>query len=173
MTKRKPVIHEEHLINELKKPQLRRLYPDIKQLDTPLDQSLLVLWILKEQFPVLGYVPSDIISYILKESFGIRLSTELVTKALSKAGNRADPKKSSGETYYKIMESGIDHLQSITNKEKTLVYHVGGKTPYTDFKILVDVIKSCNSEIKIVDPYYGLKTLENLEKIQFGKPIKL
>ncbi|WP_205097854.1 hypothetical protein [Candidatus Nitrosotenuis uzonensis] len=98
---------------------------------------------------------------------------EKVKKALATISDKAYPKKIEGQTFYKIMEKGIQHLKDISGEGKTLVYRIGGLTPRNDKQFLADVLNSAKGEIKIVDPYYGSKSLANLDKIVNNKSIKL
>ena len=174
MKKARPSISIEKLIEEFKKPELRNPYPDFYKLETPLDQILWVLWVLKEQFAILEYSPVDVISDLLIEAMGIRLKPESVTRALAgSSSEKYNSKKVSDETIYKIMQPGIEHLQKLVSEDKLMVHRIGGKKPWTDKQILSAIVKNSKGEIKIVDPYYGSSTLHNLGKIHFGKPIKL
>lgn len=166
------IIRIETLVATLRKIDLSA-YPNIHELKCPLDQVLLALWIIDEKFPSLKYFPADAIPEILADVFRVSMSVAVVKKALAQSNGKAHPKQSGGETLYRIMEKGIAHLKNISGEGKLQVYRIDGKTPRQDKQFLADVLKSSKSEIKIIDPYFGSRTLDNLEKLDFGKPIKL
>lgn len=166
------IIRIETLVDTLKKSDLTE-YPNIHDLNNTLDQILLALWVVDEKFPSLKYVPPDAISEILVDVFRVSKNVKSVKNALAQAKGKVHPKESSGEILYRIMEKGINHLKDISGEGKLQVYRIGGNTPRKDKQFLADVIESSKSEIKIIDPYFGSRTLDNLENLDFGKPIKL
>ena len=124
MKKRSPLpISIERLTEEFQKPELRDSYPNFYDLKTPIDRILWVLWVLKEQFRIMEYAPADVISDILIDGMGHRLSPLSVTKALARTSqDKYNSKLLNDETVYKIMQLGIDYLQSL-NRDDTLLVH--------------------------------------------------
>jgi len=108
------LIDSEKLVSEFKNPLLLNEYPPINLLTKPLNQILWVLRIIEEKFSILGHVHVDMLSEILIEALLIPLEPNAVTGALSRAGNKIHKKRAeSGETIYKIMNKGKQHLDDI------------------------------------------------------------
>lgn len=163
----------ETVIAGFKNKKLIKSYPNVHEYTKLRDQILWVLWIIEEKFSAVGYVPPEWISEILVESLRIDSNPNTVKKALATIKKKAHPKKIEEQTFYRIMEKGIQHLKDISDDDKTIVYRIGGSTPRRDKQFLADVMKNTSGEIKIIDPYYGSKSLNNLEKFASNKSIKL
>lgn len=111
------------------------------------------------------------ISEVLR-GLGVAFKEIKITRAFAKAGSKIDATKTSDKTCYKIMQKGIDYLLSKAGNKGVEVYYVEGDKPRTSHQTLKDVISKTKGMIKILDPYYGLKTLDMLEKIDHGTDIK-
>jgi len=167
------LIRAEKLVSEFKKTDLTG-YPKVHTYKKKSDAVMWVMWVLGEKFPNNEWTPADVISNILLEVLNISSEAKSVKIALNPfIGTLVHQKDFGGETLYKIMEKGKEHLRDMAGEGKTTIYRITGATPRADKQFLADVIKSSKSELKIVDPFFGSKTLANIEKFYFGKPIKL
>ncbi len=159
----------EQLINKFKKSKFD--YPDIHDIDNPSYQVLWVLRALKQDFNVEWTTALDLADILL--ALNISADEESVRNALAPLKGKKYHRKPSelGVALYGIMDKGLKHLDELEGK--SIVYVIGGKNPRKDKMFLAEIIKSSKSGIKIIDPFFGSKTLINLEKFDSGKSIKL
>ena len=164
-----PLTRFEQLIDKFKKSKFN--YPDIHDIDNTSYQVLWVLRALKEQFNVDWTSAYDLADILV--ALNISVDEKSVQNALAPLKGKKFHRKPSelGVISYGIMDKGLKHLDELEGK--SVVYVIGGKNPRKDKMFLADVIKSSQSVIKIVDPFFGSKTLTNLEKFHSGKSIKL
>jgi hypothetical protein len=119
------------------------------------------------------------------ESAGVAIQRTQITRSFSRAGNRISRKVVDGETHYRVMTHGRRDVEFLLKPGKINVSYIEVGQPRTARKILQQIMKSVSGEVKICDPYYGLRTLDALEmipttcKVQFltaqtnEKPAKL
>lgn len=170
-TQRKPSIltRFEQLTAEFKKSKFN--YPDIHDVDNPSYQILWVLRALKEQFNVEWSSAYDLADILL--ALNISATEKSVRNALAPLKGKKIHRKESelSVNVYGIMDKGLKHLEELEGQ--SIVYVIGGKNPRKDKMFLADAIKSSKSKIKIIDPFFGSKSLIILEKIYSGKSIQL
>ena len=99
------------------------------------------------------------------EAAGIALKREQITKAFSRAGNRISRKSVEGETFYRIMTSGRRQIEPYIQTGEITVSYIHEGKPRTARKILSELLNNLSGEIRICDPYYGVRSLDALEMI--------
>ena len=99
------------------------------------------------------------------EAAGIAVQRKQVTRAFSRAGNRINRKTIEGEIHYRAMIHGRRDVEPLLQLGKIQVAYVEGGQPRTARKVLRDLVQSFKGEVRVCDPYYGLRTLDALEMI--------
>ena len=107
------------------------------------------------------------------EAAGVAIKQTQIGNAFSRAGNRISRKVIDSETHYRIMTSGQREIKGLFESpgEISVSYIEGGK-PRTARKLLADMLSSLSGEIKVCDPYYGVRTLDALEMIPANCSVK-
>lgn len=99
------------------------------------------------------------------ESAGVAVQRTQITRAFSRAGNRISRKQIDGEIHYRVMTHGRRDVEPFLKSGKISVSYIEAGQPRTARKILHQIMQSVTGEVKICDPYYGLRTLDALEVI--------
>jgi hypothetical protein len=146
-------------------------YPDITRYDCPLDAGLLVLWVYKEKLCLNDYLSADQISEMLRAR-GVSIKSIRIARAFARAGAKVDTMLGTNKATYKIMQKGIDYLRKKGGSDLVEVHYIESDKPYTSHKLFKDIILKTKGEMKILDPYYGMKTLEKLLEIENKANIK-
>jgi len=146
----------------------KQLLADIK---SPLILGLATLS-LAENKAQRTYMSSEHIVAAL-EAAGVAVKRTQISNAFSRAGNKISRKVIDGETCYRIMTSGQREIKSLFESQGEIsVSYVEGGKPRTARKLLADMFSSLSGEIKVCDPYYGLRTLDALEMIPANCTVK-
>ncbi|AIC14260.1 hypothetical protein [Nitrososphaera viennensis] len=159
------------LIDEFKKIDVSS-YPEITKLDCAQDAGLWVLWVYNDMLDQNGYLNSAEISEILASLYDVSFDEREITNAFNRADKKIHRKKIRGKIAYKIMAKGIEDLRRKFANGDLEAYHIEGDKPRTSHQTLKDIISKTKGTMKILDPYYGLKTLDMLEKLDHGTDIK-
>ena len=163
--------------NDLRKAKLED-FPDQRKLETPLDEVLWMLWVLRDHFD--HHIP-DYASEIadLLEIRSIASSELNVERALARAGNRVMRKKfdpvddPDQKTAYRISERGVSYLQEkyALSGMKALV--IDGTKPWTDRHLtLAEIAAELKGRICVVDKFYGSGSLAVLHHFKHGRPLQ-
>ncbi len=163
-------ISEEEIVGHLKKFDLSK-YSDVSTLG-PLENALWCLLVVKDNTMV-KKLTAKAISYILLNTIEIHIDEKSIIRAFSRAGNKIKSDKINSKIFYEIMSPGKEYLANISIDNNTKIYFVNGDNAWSSTnKNLPALIKKLNEEIMIVDPFYGLGTLTNLDKISENKKIR-
>lgn len=154
------------LISKFKNTDLQE-YPAVTSLNCPLDKALWVLWVADAKFSYDRYLTADEISKILKAR-RVAAKAIVVKRAFARADDKIDREQMGEEPAYKIMQAGIDYLQEEYGTNEVEVYYIEGDKPRKSHQTLAELVAKAKGIMKILDPYYGLKTLDMLEKIDHG-----
>jgi hypothetical protein len=146
-------------------------YPDVEKYESPLDAGLWALWVYKDKLRLNDYLNADQISELLRAR-GVSIKELKLSKAFARAGAKIDAKSEANKTAYKIMNKGIDYLRSKEGKGNVEVFLIEGDKPRRSHQYLKDVVAKTKGELKILDKYYGLTTLDLLEKIDKKTKVK-
>jgi hypothetical protein len=158
---------------DLRKGKLSN-FPDQRKLETPLDEVLWMLWVIRDEFehnhPMYA---SEIVELLEIRSIA---SSELnVERALARAGNRVMRKKidPTRKTAYRISERGIDYLQKKYAVAGVKALVVDGSKPWTDRHLtLPEIASELKGRICVVDKFYGSSSLAILHYFKHGRPLQ-
>jgi len=162
---------------DLRKAKLAN-FPDQRSLETPLDEVLWILWVIRDEFEHNHPMYASEIAELL-EIRSIASSKLNVERALARAGNRVMRKKFNPQddpeqkTAYKISEKGIGYLQNkyAISGIKALV--VDGSKPWTDRHLtLPEIASELKGRICVVDKFYGSSSLAILHHFKHGRPLQ-
>jgi len=162
---------------DLRKAKLEN-FPDQRNLKTPLDEVLWMLWVMRDHFD--HHHPqyaSEIVELLEIRSIA---STELsVEKALDRAGNRVMRRKFNeqddleNKTVYKISEKGISYLKKKYALSEIKALIIGGTKPWTDRHLTWPKIATeLKGRICIVDKFYGSGCFDTLKYFKHGSPLQ-
>jgi hypothetical protein len=165
--------------NEVIKPSLLEVFESLEiqskqmlaDIESPLILGLATLAI-AENKAERSYMSSEHIVAAL-EAAGVAIKSNQISKAFARAGNKVSRQIQEGETYYRIMTSGrrqVSHLFE-AQSEINVSYIEGGK-PRTARKMLSDILTTLSGDVRVCDPYYGLRTLDALEMIPTACSVK-
>ena len=163
-------ISEEEIVEHLKRCNLSK-YPDVSKLG-PLENALWCLLVVKDNILV-KRLTAKAINFILAHIKEINVDEKSIIRAFSRAGSKIKADKTNSKVFYEIMSPGKEYLTNIFINGNSKIYFVNGSNAWSSTnKNLPTLIKKLSQEIIIIDPYYGLGTLYNLEKISENKEIR-
>ncbi len=151
---------EANLSQELLKAETAE-YPDFYGMENTLDMSLWILWVAKEELGVRRLTAKQIAALIREKE--VSINARSVTNSLSRSGVRVHIHKEQGSVHYEIMKSGKDHLVSKTTKGSIEAFYFEPGKRFTTKRLLSeDILGLLKSDLRIVDPYCGRRTLDIL-----------
>ncbi len=128
----------------------------------PLEAGLWCLYVSKDEFGV-DYLTYEEIQNILQEFLDIPVTIKRLQKTLAPAVGKKVIKNTSGEGL-KISNPGEAYFKGLKKDEPLNVLYINPNKPRTATRTLESLIRSIpKDELRICDPYYGLRTLEVLE----------
>ncbi len=130
---------------------------------TPLDLCLIALNIAKEQTEF-DQLTAEHIEACL-EIAGVAIKKQSIINALSRSGGKVKSFSFGPDTYYKIMTKGEIEAEQALERGGLSVVCISSGTPRTSRRGLEDVLSTLTGDTIICDPYYGIRTLDSLEKI--------
>ena len=137
-------------------------YPDFYSYENPLERGLWVLWVAKQELGVRRLTAGQIAS-IIRTVKEIRTSGKSIAQAFKRAGDKIQAYQDGDETRYEIMKPGKDHLLSRAAEGSVQLLSFEPEKRYTSKRLLVgNVFDALKSELRIVDPYCGPRTLDVL-----------
>ncbi len=125
--------------------------------------GLAALVLAQEEFGI-EYLPLDDIVEAL-DRMGVAVERTEVGRAFSRAEKRVRRVKQDGMTLYKAMTPGRDEVQDLIGRDGSQVIYIEGGKPRTARKALAGIFEQLKGEVRICDPYYGLRTLDALEML--------
>jgi hypothetical protein len=170
-------VHE--MENEAQKPSLldvfgsleistRQTLADIK---SPLILGLATLAIAESKANRLYMSTEHIVAAL--EAAGVAIKKNQISKAFARAGNKISRQTQEGETHYRLMTRGRREVSFLFESQGEInVSYVEGGKPRTARKMLADIFETLSGDIRVCDPYYGLRTLDALEMIPASCSVK-
>ena len=141
-------------------------FPDFFAYGNPLDMGLWVLWIAKEKLNI-KKLSAEQIASIIRDVKEISMDARSITNSFNPAKKKIHSYKVDGDTYYEIMKPGKDYLLSLTKKGYIEVFYFEPGKPYSNKRIVSkDILSPLEGELKIVDPYCDIKTLDILKDVK-------
>lgn len=136
-----------------------------------LERALWVLWAAKEKLQK-KMLSAEQIACVLRDVQEISIRATSITQALRRAGDRIHSYQQSGEVFYEIMKPGKEYLTSLRTEGEIEVFYFEPDKRYSSKRLLVtNILKMLLGEIRIVDPYFGERTLDVITDVK-GSPIK-
>lgn len=128
----------------------------------PLEAGMWCLYVSKDEFGA-DYLTYADIQNILQEFLDIPITIKRLQKAFAPVVGKKLIKSSTGEGF-KISSPGETYFKSLKKDEPLNVIYINPDKPRTARKTLESLVRSIpKDEIRICDPYYGVRTLEVLE----------
>ncbi|MGA2242792.1 MAG: hypothetical protein ABSH11_12275 [Verrucomicrobiota bacterium] len=160
---------------DLREAQLNSKFPNQRQLQTPLDEVLWILWVLRDHFEHRIPAYASEIAHAL-EVRGVALDEVQVERTLARAARRVIKRKfdkTDTKSAYAISEKGVAYLESkyAISGIKALV--VDGSKPWTDRHLtLPEIASELKGRICVVDKFYGSSSLAILHHFKHGRPLQ-
>jgi hypothetical protein len=163
------------VINKLRDELVKKFreidYPSFNELKSTLDRSLWVLFVAKEKLCKEKLTAKDIAN-VIAEVMEFNVSEVSVKQSLRRAGDMIRVCKKSNKTFYEIMMPGKEHILTKMNNAKIKVYYFEPGKPFTGKRMLSkEILANLEGDLKIVDPYFGIRTLDILGDVK-NKQIK-
>ena len=160
---------------DLREAELASQFPSQRQLQTPLDEVLWILWVLRDRFehriPAFAWE----IAHAL-EIRGIALDEVQVERTLARAGRRVIKKKfdkTDTKSAYAISEKGVVYLENKYAASGVKALVVDGAKPWTDRHLtLPEIASELKGRICVVDKFYGSSSLAILHHFKHGRPLQ-
>ena len=156
------------LSEALKASDLSNL-PNIDSLDTPLDLGLWILLATKENLGVNKLTAREIaelVVEVLEKSADYRM----IVAAFNRAGRKIHVYHESGIISYEIMNPGKDYLFQKIKVDSIQVHYFEPGRRYSSKTILCEkILSELKGELRVVDPYCGLSTLDVLLRAKTKK----
>jgi hypothetical protein len=135
----------------------------LADIESPLGLGLAALYISENQ----AYRPYMTVEHIVAalEVAGVAVTKTQISKAFSRAGDRVSRSMLSGETSYRIMTKGRRQIEPFIQSGEIHVSYIQGGKPRTARKILSELLNNLSGDIRICDPYYGVRSLDALEML--------
>lgn len=99
------------------------------------------------------------------DRLGIAVERANLGRAFSRAGDRIRRVIVEGVPKYKVMTKGRQEVEDIVSIPGPQVIYIEGGQPRTTRKTLAEILGDLQGTIRILDPYYGLRSLDVLEAI--------
>lgn len=130
---------------------------------SPLKLGLAALMLAKDRAKHASLSAEHIVAAL--EAAGVAIDKEQVTNAFSRAKDRITREIIDEEVHYKLMTKGRREVeQRITQSGIAISFIEAGK-PRSARKTLSEFLTVLTGDIRICDPYYGLRSLDTLELI--------
>ena len=137
----------------------------------PLDMALWVLCVAKDKVGEKRLTGEEI-SFVIIETQEISANLRSVINALNRASDKVHRHSQGDEIYFEIMKSGREYLSYLQKENLIHAFYFEPDSKYTAKKLLrTQIFETLRGNLKIVDPYFGERTLDVLESIR-GRHIK-
>jgi hypothetical protein len=152
--------------------RLLRALPPLEQCDTPLHQSL---WALKAAKLSKGYaefITASVMSEILLLA-DVSLSPLRILRAMARSGDSVARRGEGRETEFRIVAQGERALEKGAGSHGPLALRISGAAPWSDRRFVVrEAIKKACGEVRILDKYFGMESLDFLQGFQRNRRIR-
>jgi len=141
-------------------------FPDFYTYETTIERALWILWVGKERLKKKS-LDAEQIASIIRNVKEISINPKSIIKALNRAGDKIHAYHKDNTTYFEIMKPGKDcFLSRVKEGSVELIYFETGKR-FTSKRILSkNILSSLRGELKIVDPYCSIRTLDILKDVR-------
>jgi len=135
----------------------------LDEIDGPMRLGLCALIIAADRCGQ-AFLSADEIAEVL-DAAGIRVERDELVKGFARAGKRLSRKRVDGVIKYKAMIRARRELESYLSEGPIQVMYIEAGTPRTARKELGGILEGLSGVVRILDPYYGKRTLDVLELI--------
>jgi len=159
-------MNERDIINEFKKIDTSR-YPNFYTLKKPSDKAFWVLLLAKEELEIRKLTAEQIAS-IIRDVLEISITTQSIYNSFNRMLDSGYVHKyvENGVVSYEIMMPGKDYILDQVKKEILNIHYFKPNQKFSSKRILsVKILEECQGNLKIVDPYFGIRTLDILRNI--------
>lgn len=152
--------------------RLLRVLPPLELCDTPLLQSL---WALKAAKLSKGYaefINASVISEVLLLA-DVSLSPLRILRAMARSGDSVARRGEGHDTEFRIVAQGERALEKGGGSHGPLALRISGAAPWSDRRFVVkEAIKKAFGEVRILDKYFGMESLDFLQGFQKNRRIR-
>ncbi|MDP3297880.1 MAG: hypothetical protein Q8N09_09905 [Thermodesulfovibrionia bacterium] len=141
----------------------KSLKEKLADINSPQKTALSVLQISYDNFKVEYLTPEAIIACL--EAADISIKKIALVRALARSGNKVSTKKTDDGLKYKITIHGRRSIENILSTDSLQIIYVRAGTPRTARNQLKSFLNELKGQVKICDPYYGVRTFDVLELI--------
>lgn len=132
--------------------------------DNALERALWVLWVAKKKLNIrmlTAHQIADVIVGVMETS----IVSRDITNAFNRAGEKIHTYREAGEVYYEIMREGKERLIAKAGEGFVNIYYFEPGKRYQSKSILANnILNGLKGELKIVDPYCDIRTLDVLSR---------
>jgi len=141
-------------------------FPDFFACHNPLAMGLWVLWVAKEKLNI-KKLSAEQIACIIRDVKEISISARSITNSFNPAKGKIHSYRINGETYYEIMRPGKMYLLSLIKEGYIEVFYFEPGKPYSNKRFVSnEILNTLKGELKIVDPYCDIRTLDILKEVK-------
>lgn len=138
--------------------------PAFDNYDKPLEMGLWVLWMAKEKLNIRKLTANHIVDVIVGV-METSIPSRDITNAFNRAGATIHTSREAEETYYEIMKLGKDRLIEKAGEGSVKIYYFEPGRRYESKSVLAtNILTGLKGELKIVDPYCDVRTLDVLSR---------
>lgn len=146
-------------------------FPDFFDFDKTLEKGLWVLWVVKSKCEK-KELSADEIALILKDVKEVRLDAKSITNAFNMARDKVYVSHKGGSVFFEIMKPGKEYLLAQKKGGSIQVLYFEPDKRYSSKRLLAkNVLENLKGGLRMVDPYFGERTLDILKDIK-QRPIK-
>jgi hypothetical protein len=161
----------EKLVEKFREAETRD-FPDFHNYKTPLERGLWVLWVSKEKLGI-KRLDAEQIASVIREVKETSIDAKSIISAFNRAGDKIHAYYEDGSTLFEVMKTGKDYLMSKGGEGSIELFYFEPNQPFTSKRILSkNILNVLEGELKIVDPYCNVRTLDLLKDIK-DRPIKV
>jgi hypothetical protein len=106
------------------------------------------------------------------EAAGVAVKKLSISRSLASAAGFISSRREEGEVFYKIMTKGKSEIEPFLSRSKLSVVRIEKDQPRTARIELKETFALLKGEVRICDPYYGIRTLDALDYIPTKCTIK-
>jgi len=135
----------------------------LADIDSPRLLAFLTLELAEIKFGIDRLTSEHIVACL--EAAGVAVKKLSIQRALAGAIGYISQNKDGGENSYKLMTKGKREVEQILGGDKITVVRIEKNQPRSARLKLGDIFKNLSGQVKICDPYYGIRTLDILDNI--------
>jgi len=144
-------------------------YPEVHSLPRVLNQALWVLAVAKDELGV-DQMNSPDIARVLCKACEVSVTRQAVEAGLKNAGDLVHREKKGGSVSYTIMKKGRDALEGAAGSHVLLIEP---ESALKGIRAVEDLMGGLAGDVSICDPYVDPKTVDYLDLIPAGTPVRL